>query len=76
MTQKIGFSLDTKELTEGLKKLYTGSVAVQIDWNDLARIKGPDIAWIMRIGRSFFTTSGGQQVDESGQSEATQSESV
>ena len=26
MTQKIGFSLDTKELTEGLKKLYTGSV--------------------------------------------------
>lgn len=67
--------------TDNTLFLQTGFAAIiacnpEIDWNDLARIKGPDIAWIMRIGRSFFTTSGGQQVDESGQSGATQSESV
>lgn len=46
MTQKIGFSLDTKELTEGLKKLYTGSVAVQKDV--ISDIKSRAPGWISK----------------------------
>jgi hypothetical protein len=61
--------------------VQTGFAAIiacnpEIDWADLARIKGTDIAWILRIGRSFFTASAGTQEVESGQSEVAQSESV
>ena len=55
--------------------LYLGYAAVisinpQYDFTDLERIKGGDVAEVMRIGRSFFTKSAvseGESSDEPGE---------
>lgn len=60
--------------------LYLGYAAVisinpQYDFTDMERIKGADVAEVMRIGRSFFTPSAVSEERSSGEPGETMPES-
>ena len=49
--------------------LYLGFAAIiavnpEYDFNDLERIKGPDVMEVMRVGRNFIIASAGKSTDE------------